>query len=214
MITPFRDLRGQPAAMVRCDGCGVEITIKADAERRRGPKGDLVLNDGQISRKLTAKGWDIKAQREICPGCVAQRREASKAKEDEMSTPEPEGLCQPTRDQKREIMAMLQDVYDTKAQRYRAAETDKTIADTLGDGILFGWVAKLREEFFGPDGNEAVDQMIEQAKMALARCDSLAATLHDQHDSIIKTMRDFSDARSEVGRLIEKLSGRPLAVAR
>lgn len=123
-----------------------------------------------------------------------------------MATIPQEGLRQPTRDQKREIMAMLQDVYDPKAQRYRGAETDKTIAETLGDGILFGWVAQIREEFFGPDGNEAADLLIADVQAWMQKADALSAKLHDSHAAWTKDMREFNEAKAKVADLVDRLA--------
>lgn len=59
---------------------------------------------------------------------------------------------EPTRDQKREIMDLLNGVYDRTAGRYSGGETDKTVAEAIGGGVLPGWVAEIREDWFGPDG--------------------------------------------------------------
>ncbi len=58
----------------------------------------------------------------------------------------------PTREQKREISQMLDSVYDTKAGMYQGRETDQTVASAMGGGIMPGWVAAIRDEFFGPSG--------------------------------------------------------------
>lgn len=63
-----------------------------------------------------------------------------------------------SRDQKREIMDLLHQVYDRTAGRYSGGETDKTVADVIGGGVLPGWVAEIREEWFGPDGGN--DEMV------------------------------------------------------
>lgn len=217
MITPYRDNRGLTAAEVRCDTCGHVTRLRVDAERRRGEKGPLVINDGQAHRKLTAQGWDVRGGEHTCPSCIINKRTTTKPKEEEMAISQQDGLRQPTRDQKREIMAMLQDVYDPAAQRYRGAETDKTIAETLGDGILFGWVAQLREEFFGPDGNEAADLLISEVQEWMKKADALSAKLHDSHAAWTKDMREFNEAKAKVAGLVDRLSKAarpPMAVAK
>lgn len=57
-----------------------------------------------------------------------------------------------TREQKRQIMSLLDIGYDTEAGRYKGADTDATVAAAIGGGVMPGWVTELREEFFGPDG--------------------------------------------------------------
>lgn len=78
-------------------------------------------------------------------------------------------LRQPTRDQKRLIVAALEESYDTKNQRYKGTETDKGIADMLEDGIMAGWVAAVREDMFGPDGNEELGNPVQQMPPRVAR---------------------------------------------
>ena len=75
-----------------------------------------------------------------------------------------EELRQPTKEQKREIVAMLNDVYDTENERYKAKNTDQSVADDLQDGILWGWVAEIRESMYGPDGNEEATLLISDIK--------------------------------------------------
>lgn len=75
-------------------------------------------------------------------------------------TTEPTPIRQPTREQRQQIMELLGDVYDTKVGRYRGAETDVTVAETLGGGVMPGWVADLRELFFGDSGeNEESEKL-------------------------------------------------------
>jgi len=63
-------------------------------------------------------------------------------------------LVQPTVEQKHEIYEMLKVAYDCKNKRYTGAETDRSLADELGIK-RWAWVQDIREQFFGPDGNEA-----------------------------------------------------------
>lgn len=69
-------------------------------------------------------------------------------------------IRQPSQSQKREILAMLSVAYDADAGRYKDCESDVTVAGAIGGGCMFGWVAQLREEFFGPDGgNEEIEAL-------------------------------------------------------
>ncbi|WP_147405737.1 hypothetical protein [Cereibacter sphaeroides] len=78
-------------------------------------------------------------------------------------------LRQPTREQKREIVAMLDMAYDTAAGRYRGADTDKTIAETIGPNIMPGWVAEIREDLYGPAGENDEMQAIREELGKLQR---------------------------------------------
>ncbi|WP_242407066.1 hypothetical protein [Phaeobacter sp. S60] len=73
---------------------------------------------------------------------------------------------EPSRAQKREITDMLDAVYDTDGERYKAGDTDDTVADVLD--VMPGWVAQLREEFFGPAGSNE-----DMAQLAKDVCDFL-----------------------------------------
>lgn len=158
-----------------CDDCGRKEAVACDYERASGWK--WLPNEGQALKKLTAHGWAIAKNRLRCPKCEFKRKaEVSTAHKDQKmekpATPADakaatdivrlfEPLRQPTPKQKREIIALLEGVYDDDAKRYKGAETDKTVAETLGNGVMPGWVAEIREEMFGPDGsNEEMDQLI------------------------------------------------------
>ncbi|MGN7867773.1 hypothetical protein [Paracoccus sp. 22332] len=71
----------------------------------------------------------------------------------------------PTPKQKREIIGILEMVYDDERKRFKDGESDKTVADAIGDGVLWGWVAEVREELFGPDSrNQELDAIQKEAK--------------------------------------------------
>ena len=95
-------------------------------------------------------------------------------------------LRQPTRDQRRQIMEMLTVTYDTKASRYSGSDTDKTIAEAIGGGIMPGWVSEIRDEFFGPSGeNDEMGEVLAAITTWQAEADKLASRLS----------RVFADAR-------------------
>jgi hypothetical protein len=89
-------------------------------------------------------------------------------------------LRQPSRDQKRLIVAALEDAYDTKNQRYKGTETDKGIADMLEDGIMAGWVAAVREDMFGPDGNEELGNLAAEVKTWMSDVDKVLAVVGEE----------------------------------
>ena len=111
-----------------------------------------------------------------------------------------EPIRQPTREQKRQIIEMLTACYDTKAERYTGTETDVTIADAIGGGCMFGWVATIREDMFGPDGGneEHVTLMADIAQWRV-NAEKLATDMH-------AALRDFNDARAKVKGLEDRLA--------
>lgn len=138
---------GAPRARVLCDECGHEETVPC---AYHGPNPD----EGQIIKKLSQKGWGFVKGKIYCSVCEAKRKVVP------MKKPEPvtEHPREPTRAQKREIMDMLEAVYDTDQERYKSGDTDETVSEVLG--VMPGWVAQIREDFFGPDGgNEEIERL-------------------------------------------------------
>ena len=152
--------------------------------------------EGQVLKKLINMGWQASSKKLTCPECLGTKQEAEMEKQ---------GLRSPTREQKREIMDLLQDVYDTKAERYRGLETDQSVADTIGGGVLHGWVAQLREEFFGPNGNESQEVLTKEIAAWRATADELAKKLDAQFQQISKDLADFNDARAKVAEFSASL---------
>lgn len=158
MIEPIGTKVGQPRARCVCDECGAEQIIQVHYERHKGGASPRRVNEGAAHKKLAHIGWDVR-RGTVCPDCVA-RKKAPAAPE---TTPEPQkdteameavkepALREPTPKQKREIIGLLEVVYDDAAKRFKDGESDKTVADAIGGGVLFGWVARIREELFGPD---------------------------------------------------------------
>lgn len=115
----------------------------------------------------------------------------------------------PSREQKREIMKILDEVYDPKAGRYRGEETDHTVAHALGIE-RWGWITEIRKEFYGDSGeNEAKDNLVAEVKAKLRECDALGAALHDKHDDILKSLREFNDRKAQLAQLLDRLQGKP-----
>lgn len=154
-----------PSAIVRCDDCGHAEYERCDYERSRA--GAWHPNEGQIVHRMTKRGWSFIKGRLRCLACEVARKggqnqndgQVNKEGEDMAETAVIEAR-RPTREQKRQIVEMLGDVYNTADERYIGCESDITVAAAIGDGCMFGWVAEIREELFGPDGrNEELDAL-------------------------------------------------------
>jgi hypothetical protein len=144
-----------PKVAAVCDDCGKEEVVSCDYEGRNSH--DWQPNVGQAHRKMQGKGWAVIQGALRCPSCEARRKAKNIKPKEVLSMATAEPTREPTREQKRDILLMLSEVYDDKAKRYKGTETDATVADAVGGGVLWGWVAKLREEFFGPDGSEEIE---------------------------------------------------------
>lgn len=106
---------------------------------------------------------------------------------------------QPTREQKRMIVTALEEMYDTKNQRYKGTETDKGVAEMLGDGIMSGWVSIVREDMFGPDGNEEMLDFSKEMAAWIKKADDALAIINE-------AMLEVTAARAEVKKYQERLS--------
>ncbi len=227
-ITPTPKGTGRvPSAACVCDVCLHHEDQAADYER--GGNGNWKLNEGQVRARLSARGWSFIKGVLRCPTCEQKRKGENTVTKAAaapytpgerqavavLPTPDP-GLRQPTRDQKRAIHDMLTSVYDVKAGRYTGTDTDKSVAAVLGDGILFGWVAQIREEFFGPNGNEelallgaALDALNARVDATLAEADRRRSDFKELIDTLVTLQ---SDARDMTLR-VRKLSGPSVAKA-
>lgn len=161
MIEPTPRNAGVPRVNVICDDCGRSETVSCDYSRSQS--GGWTPNEGQARNKITKQGWAEVKGKLRCPKCEAKRKVApEKPREVEPMKPQNVTLLrQPTPKQKREIIAILEEVYDDDLKRYRGHETDKNVAETLEGGVMPGWVAEIREDMFGPAGhNDEVESLM------------------------------------------------------
>jgi hypothetical protein len=193
-IEPFRGQHGKMMGRARCDGgCGAVLEFTAIHVGRKGTPGPDRIDISAAQRRINENGWRANQKKQLCGTCAAAAREKPQKEEPEMTvvaTVPPADVLQPTRDQKREIMLMLQEVYDTAAKRYAGVETDQTVANALGIA-RWGWVSAIREEFFGPAGNEATDLLAAEVR------NSLAAHL-EARKKLAEWMKDANQALAEI----------------
>lgn len=131
-----------------CDDCGKVETVPADYERVHSQQWEL--REGPLHKKMEGRGWSIVKKRLFCPSCTAKRKVVTLAQKETPSTP--------TRQQKREIIDLLKDVYDEDNEHYIGGDTDDTVASVLG--VPAGWVAEIRDDLFGPaGGNEDIEAL-------------------------------------------------------
>lgn len=205
------DPQGFTIAVCTCDVCSFEMSVKSQHNRHRGNLQKREVIESQVLTKITAKGWTFIKKTLRCPACEAERVKTYN-KPEPMETIMAEAttdLRQPTREQKRQIMELLNDVYDTNAGRYTGGETDKTVAETLGGGVMPGWVAQLREEFYGPEGgNEALETLVSDLNEWREEASTLAKKCHDDIQSALAALRDYNKLRDKLADLnsrVEKL---------
>lgn len=162
----------RPAALAVCDDCGREQEVVCDYTRASG--GRWIPNEAQIVKKLAGQGWSFIKKALRCTDCEAKRKPAKEAP----VTATNEVIRQPTREQIREIIQMLDIVYDSKAGRYTGMETDASVAKSMGSGIMPGWVAAERERAFGPaGGNEELEILTRDVEARRASVKTLEASV-------------------------------------
>lgn len=192
-----RDIRGNTVARCVCADCSRELVVKCSHVTRVNDKKEIEVNKTQALQKLRDAGWSLIKQNLLCPVCKSEKKlpkEENMAKEPTVITiapPTVAPLRQPTREQKRMIVAALDDAYDMANLRYKGLETDKGIADMLADGIMPGWVAAVREDMFGPDGNEEMTDLAAELKAWMKKVD-------DGMEVVRMAMAEVDTARTEV----------------
>ena len=215
MLRPAKD-GPSDIALCTCDACNNTITKPARVGRRKRPNvpdSAPIENEGMIIKCLQKDGWSYIGKKLRCPKCEAERAIKIKPVEEApmTTTTEPvrtNDVRQPTKAQKREIIDLLTEVYDTKAQRYKGVETDQSVADAIGADIMWGWVSQLRDDLFGPDGNEAEDKAIAELKEWQAKADKAAAEYSKQLQDLQASLREFNNARNEVTKLMNAIKKR------
>lgn len=182
-----------------CDECGRDEVVPADHG-----KGDS--GAAQAAKKLQAHGWAYVRKHLRCPSCEAKRKAFTMRKDGEAQTVVK--LREPSREQRREIMELLREVYNTDAERYGGGETDSSVAEVLG--VMPGWVADIREEFFGPDGgNEDMAELV--GDLEALRID-LGALQRDTASNLGKLQRDTNSILDKLQDRLEELTTRSEAI--
>lgn len=190
--------RGAHRARAVCDRCGREEVVTCDYARMSGGSG-WAPNEAQVTRKMTGQGWAVVKGKLHCPGCEAKRKVKPMAEvQAKLQAGAGAAVPQPSREQKRAIIDLLQASYDTKAGRYLQGETDATLATVLE--VRAGWVAALREELFGPDGrNEEADALRQELEALRGAITAVEAVHAAQGEAL-------AGLRGQAGRAEAKLS--------
>lgn len=197
-IFPMRDNRGNTMAKCTCDECPETVTFKCSFVNRENDHRPIEVNKSQATVKLNDAGWTLVKNVLRCPKCEALRKEKRMSKEPTVVSITATPPRQPTREQKRMIVTALEEMYDTQNQRYKGSETDKGIAEMLGDNIMSGWVSIVREDMFGPDGNEEMLDFSKEMAAWIKKADDAIAIINE-------AMLEVTAARAEVKKYQERL---------
>lgn len=155
---------------------------------------------------MTGQGWAVVKGKLHCPGCEAKRKVKPMAEvQAKLQAGAGAAVPQPSREQKRAIIDLLQASYDTKAGRYLQGETDATLATVLE--VRAGWVAVLREELFGPDGrNEEADALRQELDALRADIKAAEAVHDDLRKALDRQGEALAGLRGQADSVAAKLS--------
>jgi len=192
--------KGEQASCT-CDVCHkghARVGAKFGNSNRNTKRLGNIRNMSTVHKQLIKLGWSVNGKIITCPDCLSKM-------EKPMVENTKQELRQPTKSQKREIMLLLNDVYDIDNERYKGTETDKSVAECLGEGIMWGWVSQIREEYFGPDGNEAnlaaaedIQQWIESSQKVIEEFNAVVK----EYNGMLK---ELDDIRKQGEKLIAKV---------
>lgn len=196
ILPTARNNGGVPRAQVVCDDCQKTEIVACDYE---GPQSNKRPKESQAINKVTARGWTQVKGKLRCPTCEAKRKVVKMRVKEE---PVPE----PTKAQKRQIMQMLEDTYDAEAERYQGAETDDSVAAVLG--VRPGWVAELREEFFGPAGsNVEIEELAKRVETHLEKSAEAIKAAQTAMAEVEAIAKEINRIRSALSPRIKKAAG-------
>lgn len=173
---------GQPRARIFCDTCGRSEVVPT-------PKDAL----GRAKSKAQSMGWGVSGDRFCCPTCLAKKKAAEAARKAEKmavkTTQAKSAVREPDKMQRRLIIQALEDAYDDQKQCYRSDSTDTSVAADLGSGILPGWVSQVRDELFGPAGNEEIAAIRQELKKLTEMASALSVRVDravEAHDKRVR----------------------------
>lgn len=206
------NMKGANRARAICDVCKHEELVTADVDRKRGgaKATEAQVNEGQVKKKIVAHGWSEVKGTLRCPSCEKARKAAGDAAkgggEEVKDTDNVTDLRRPSPAQKRQIVELLMVSYDVEAGCYKGSDTDRTVAGAIGDGVMPGWVAEIREDMFGPDGGNA------EMETLLAEIAQWRETAEAARSEVRDKLATFDDAVQEVDRLAKRVEAIKKAV--
>lgn len=210
MIEPIVNKVGVPRVNVRCDADGCDRAETTTCDYQRSSRGEWTPDEGQAHRKMVGKGWTLRKGLLLCPACEAKRKiERTKDREMKVQAQAPSNVApirEPTREQKRQIMDLLGVCYDTEAGRFKGADTDTTVAQAVGGGVMAAWVAEIREEFFGPDGgNGEMEALLAEMREWIATRSRETTNAKVHLEAAEGILRQYDERQKEVSGFAKRI---------
>lgn len=198
--------------VMTCCFCGESESIGS------GGKGQ-VLHNTFIAQKFEQKGWFVGRQsdgHDVCPKCVEEKKRNRKMTE-QKNVVELKPQADPPRqmkfDDRRVILAKIEEVYLDETRGYDKGWSDNRVATDLG--VPRAWVTKLREENFGPSGiNEDMLDYVQQAEALLLKAQEtkaealeIAKRATDLHVQIMAQLKDMERGLSKIDTFKHRMDG-------
>jgi hypothetical protein len=212
---------GKPVCVkrLRCasDGCGFEAEVID--RTRTGMAPDVV------EKNFKRKGWEVgvNEKHDFCPACVEQRRLERRARRAPQATAlklvstQGESMPQvavtvdaPRKmgfDDRRIILAKLQDVYLNETSGYQSPWTDAKVATDLG--VPQAWVEELREQNFGPAAdNQEIRAMLDRVEINAKEAKNLlheAKAVRAEGAALVERINSLNARAVDIGKNLDGL---------
>lgn len=183
---------------------------------------DKMLPPDAMPRQLAQRGWRIARRKATCPDCVTKEKNVSShlVTRAELSAepfsrqpaaPPPPAVAavaperEATPDAKRvhrTVMEALMSVYDDDAKRYTGGYTDARVAEETGAALAY--VAKVREDYFGPIAEPA--EIVALRKDHAAVIEAIAAVRRDMatvRQGFEATLADLDKKAQGIGHRLD-----------
>jgi hypothetical protein len=185
---------------VRCGYCPAELAVPINTSRSYGE--DSEQSERMAIAKFEQRGWKIgkTASQHRCPKCFIAIKSAAKHKGEEAMSNKvvpmtstalasqtvelPRGERAMTRDERRIIIAKMQEIYLNETVGYAGDWTDDKVAEDMG--VPRVWVSTIRDETFGPELNENTYKFKGEAQMILAE---MQAAYDRSHELLVKSIQ-------------------------
>lgn len=192
--------RKVPGAVITCGRCGKVASIAVNTFSRPSRSGSVSMEDVFIQKKARGLGWKVgnRISDLRCAGCFsAIRAAAAKSQGNKMEGAVQEvaklvvvanepGSREMAREDRRIIFEKLNEVYVNEKVGYGNGWNDQKVATDLG--IPRAWVSQIRDDNFGPEGNEEIRTTVAQAKKLVDGINVTVAKLLTAKEDLTKQM--------------------------
>jgi hypothetical protein len=190
----FEDGRALSAYVIKCSRCTTETRFVQRGKDRRPPDA--------AKQYFANRGWFVGARpsSDICPDCLHKRRHLQVVENNDMAVevPKADEPREMTRMDRRIINDKLDTVYADGS--YVAPWSDAKVARDLG--VPQQWVAKVRDDFFGPEGsNPEIDRFLEQIEPLMAQAKGYAEQANKQLTATQTLVRSVADLTGRIAEL-------------